>query len=156
MRNWVKKYILQEKGRCNITNTCDTVNFFDSIFVGKEFSYSAIYGFDQFRLIEFFREAGLEIKIERGNRAFPVSDKASDVTKILQSLLDSYGVQIIFDTEVKELLIKDNKIHAIKTGRANIIDTGLRYFMLWGKELSIDRERWEWVCISKTSRTYHH
>ena len=88
-----KKIYITGKGRCNITNTCDTVNFFESIFIGKEFSYSAVYGFDQFRLIEFFREAGLEIKIERGNRAFPISDKASDVTKALKSQLDRYNVR---------------------------------------------------------------
>ncbi len=128
-----KKIYITGKGRCNITNTCDTVNFFDSIFVGKEFSYSAIYGFDQFKLIEFFSEAGLEIKIERGNRAFPISDKASDVTKTLQSLLESYGVQIMLDTDVKELLIKDNKIYGVKTGRANIIDADCVILCCGGK-----------------------
>ena len=128
-----KKIYITGKGRCNITNTCDTVNFFDSIFVGKEFSYSAIYGFDQFRLIEFFREAGLEIKIERGNRAFPISDKASDVTKALKLLLDQHKVQIMLNSEVKELMIENNQIYGIKTDSANMIHTDCVILCCGGK-----------------------
>ncbi len=116
-----KKIYITGKGRCNLTNAVDISEFFDGIFVGREFSYSSIYGFDQNMLLELLKQAGLEIKTERGNRVFPKSDKASDVTKALTKLLHQSNVEILLNTSVKEIKISDKKVTGIITDKDEFI-----------------------------------
>lgn len=109
-----KKIYITGKGRCNLTNACDISDFFDSVFAGKEFSYSAVYGFTPNDLLTLLDTVGLKIKIERGNRVFPQSDKASDVTKALQTLLNQYGVNIQLNLKVKKVLINDSHVAGVE------------------------------------------
>ena len=81
-----KKIYITGKGRCNVTNNKDISEFFDHIVKNKEFLYSALYTFDNTRLLEMLNKNGLKTKVERGDRVFPVSDKASDVTKTLLNI----------------------------------------------------------------------
>ncbi len=101
-----KKIYITGKGRCNITNACDTTEFFDHVVRNPKFLYSAIYGYDQFMVMDFFEQNGCPVKTERGNRVFPVSDHASDVTKALLSFLRKKGVQIRYNVKVDALLIE--------------------------------------------------
>lgn len=117
-----KKIYITGKGRCNLTNAAELNEFFDNIFTGKEFSYSSMYGFDSSALLDLLKQGGLETKIERGNRVFPLSDKASDVTKALVKLLNHYNVEIMLNTDVKELILSDGVIDGIRT------DEGRTYF----------------------------
>ena len=79
-----KKVFITGKGRCNLTNACETSEIFENIPRNAKFLYSAIYGYDNFRVIDFFEEHGMPTKTERGNRVFPVSDHSSDVIATLQ------------------------------------------------------------------------
>ena len=81
-----KKLFITGKGRCNFTNACSVEDFLRNIVRGQKFLKSAIYNFDSQNCLDFFAGLGLKYKIERGNRAFPESDKSSDVIKVLQNV----------------------------------------------------------------------
>ena len=109
-----KKIYITGKGRCNVTNAVDTTDFFDSVFVGKKFAYSSVYSFDAFAMIELLNNAGLKTVVERGDRVFPESNKASDVTKTLQKLLNQRRVEIMLNTKVVEVLTENQKVVGVK------------------------------------------
>ena len=102
-----KKIYITGKGRCNLTNVCETESFFSNVVSNPKFLYSAVYGFDQQAVIRFMESSGCPVKIERGQRAFPVSDHASDVTKALTGFLRKHNVQILYNHEVKELILEN-------------------------------------------------
>ena len=79
-----KKIYITGKGRCNFTNDLPPDEFARNIVRGEKFLRGAIYSFPPQKTLAFFEQHGLSVKIERGNRAFPVSDHASDVTKTLE------------------------------------------------------------------------
>ena len=66
-----KKLFITGKGRCNFTNACDTEELFRNIVTNPKFLYSAFYGFDSGRAVDFFERLGVKTKVERGGRAFP-------------------------------------------------------------------------------------
>ena len=99
-----KKIFITGKGRCNVTNACDTEDFFASVMSNPKFLYSAVYGFDNHQTYAFFEAAGCPLKIERGDRVFPVSDHSSDVIKALQKKMERLGVTVVLNTEIKALL----------------------------------------------------
>ena len=99
-----KKLYITGKGRCNLTNACEVQDFFDNIVSNPRFAYSAVYGFSNKDTISFFEHEGLALKTERGARVFPVSDKASDVTKTLESCLRRAGAKVSLGTEVLRIV----------------------------------------------------
>ena len=104
-----KKIYITGKGRCNVTNNKDISEFFDHIVKNKEFLYSALYTFDNMRLLEMLNKNGLKTKVERGDRVFPVSDKASDVTKTLLNIAKKYpDFNIMYNTEFKDIILNEN------------------------------------------------
>lgn len=126
-----KKVYITGKGRCNLTNAGDIEDVFGAIVTNKKFMYSAIYGFDNMQTMEFFRELGLDIKVERGNRVFPQSDKSSDVIRVLVAEMNRLGVGIHYKTTVEDIITKDGAFLGIVTadkkkfyGDALIIATG--------------------------------
>ena len=80
-----KKIYITGKGRCNVTNACDMEGLFDHMVSNKNFMYSSFYTFTNEQTMEFFEKAGCPLKVERGNRVFPVSDKSSDVIRALNN-----------------------------------------------------------------------
>ena len=110
-----KKLYITGKGRCNITNACDVDTFLNNVVSNPKFLLSSIYGFTPVDTIKFFESLGLTVKIERGNRVFPASDKSSDVIKTLEKALISNGVQINLNEKVEKILVKDNKVLGVKT-----------------------------------------
>lgn len=98
-----KKIYITGKGRCNITNACDIEDLFNNVVTNKKFMYSAFYGFTNDDVISFFNENGLETKVERGNRVFPVSDRAHDVNMTLASVMKKLGVKIMYETKVDSI-----------------------------------------------------
>ena len=100
-----KKLYITGKGRCNVTNACEQDKFFENIVTNPKFLYSAFYGFDNRQMMSLLNEAGCKLKVERGERVFPVSDHASDVTAALQRFLQQKKVEIRLHTKVKELLV---------------------------------------------------
>ncbi|MCR4945508.1 MAG: NAD(P)/FAD-dependent oxidoreductase [Lachnospiraceae bacterium] len=103
-----KKIYITGKGRCNFTNACDTEDFFGNVVSHAKFLYSAIYGFTSQDAMDFFEGNGLVIKTERGNRVFPASDHASDVTRTLVNVCKKRGVDIRCNTEVVEILREES------------------------------------------------
>lgn len=102
-----KKLFITGKGRCNVTNACETEELFENIVSNPKFLYSAVYGFDNHQVMAFFEEAGCPLKIERGERVFPVSDHSSDVIKALQKKLDKLHVTVQLNQGVREVLTKE-------------------------------------------------
>lgn len=103
-----KKIYITGKGRCNFTNACDETDFFKNVVSNPKFLYSALYTFNSDAMIGFIEMHGTETKVERGNRAFPVSDHASDITKALKNGLDEYNVKILLNTEVSNIIIEND------------------------------------------------
>lgn len=126
-----KKLFITGKGRCNLTNACDMDMLFASVVSNPKFLYSAFYGFTNEQTMGFFESLGLQIKTERGNRVFPLSDHSSDVIRVLEKELERLGVQIHLYSEVKEVLTEGNVFSGLLlrngkkvAGDACIIATG--------------------------------
>ena len=108
-----KKLYITGKGRCNITNASDMDVLFANVMTNRKFLYSAFYSFDNQQVISFFEELGVNTKIERGERVFPVSDKSSDVILGLQKELIRLGVRIHYQTEVTNIVTGNGQIDRI-------------------------------------------
>lgn len=99
-----KKIYITGKGRCNLTNDCEPETFFDCVMRNPRFLYSAYYGFDSRAAMDFFEAAGCRLKTERGDRVFPVSDHASDVTKALEKRMRDAGAVLRTGCEAERIL----------------------------------------------------
>lgn len=128
-----KKLLITGKGRCNITNDCDISEFINNVPVNSSFLYSAFYTFTNRDLLEMLKKAGLETKVERGGRVFPVSDKAIDVLKALMRLLKHYNVKLIkaevtdIKTEGDEKIVVVNGNRTVKCSSVVIATGGVSY-----------------------------
>ena len=98
-----KKLFITGKGRCNLTNYCDEREFLKNIVNNSSFMYSSIYSFSPFTTYFYFEELGLPLKVERGNRVFPASDKSSDVIKAFEKKLKDLGVKVHLNFEIKSI-----------------------------------------------------
>lgn len=105
-----KKIYITGKGRCNLTNACELEDLFKKIVTNPRFMYSALYTFTNEDAIRFFEESGVPVKIERGDRAFPVSDKSSDVINGLARRLKQAGVTVRFHAEVNKVCTEEGKV----------------------------------------------
>lgn len=110
-----KKLFITGKGRCNITNAAPIDEFFDNIISNKEFLYSSLYTFDNEAIIRLLEGYGLKIKVERGNRVFPESDKSSDVIKAFQKYLDHMGVEVLLNSKVSHVYMEDSSFMVVLT-----------------------------------------
>lgn len=108
-----KKIYITGKGRCNLTNNCDRLDFFNNIVSNPKFIYSSYSEVSNQFIINFFEKNGLKLKVERGNRVFPESDKASDVIKTLEKILIKQGVNVILNTKVSNLFVENGIIKGI-------------------------------------------
>ena len=108
-----RKLAITGKGRCNITNFCDTNEFIAHVTANPRFMYSAINAFSCYDTVAFFEERGLRTKVERGNRVFPVSDKAGDVVDCLYDYLTENRVQIL-NSRVEGLLLSEGAVRGVR------------------------------------------
>ena len=108
-----KKIYITGKGRCNFTNDVAPDEFLQNVVRGDKFLRGSIYAFSSQNTIEFMENNGLSIKIERGNRAFPSSDHASDVTKTLEKACKRAGVAIKLNEKAKKIVIEDGTMSDI-------------------------------------------
>lgn len=109
-----KKLYITGKGRCNLTNSCETEDLFQNVVSNYKFLYPAFYSMSNFEVIRIFEELGLKTKMERGNRVFPASNKSSDVIRVLQRELERLNVSIELKSEVLEVLIKKQEFYGVK------------------------------------------
>lgn len=116
-----KKLSITGKGRCNITNDCDRDTFLKNISRNPSFLYGAISRFDTKDCMDFIESLGVPLKTERGNRVFPVSDKASDIVNALSERAERLGVKIIRDRAVKiNCSQEEKKVIGVKTEKGFI------------------------------------
>ncbi|MBR3544661.1 MAG: NAD(P)/FAD-dependent oxidoreductase [Oscillospiraceae bacterium] len=114
-----RKLRITGKGRCNLTNNCDTRTFMANIPGDGRFLYSAVSRFGMAEVMNFFEENGVPLKTERGNRVFPVSDNANDIADTLARLVRRSGVTVL-QTEAKEILVSDSAVCGVVTGEGTI------------------------------------
>ena len=126
-----KKIYITGKGRCNVTNACDTEDLLKNVVTNRRFLYSALYAFTNLQTMEFFEECGVPLKVERGERVFPVSDKSSDVINGLVKRLKQAGVTIKLNTTVNKVCVEGGSVTGVElqngerlSGDACIVATG--------------------------------
>ena len=102
-----KKVYITGKGRCNVTNAAKDEEFLNNIVHNGRFMYSSFAAFNNEDLMKMIEDAGVPLKVERGGRVFPVSDKASDITKALEKLMHKHKVRIVLRAKVKEIIPSD-------------------------------------------------
>ena len=108
MQTLGRKLLISGKGRCNITSSLEMEYFIKNIPGNGKFLYSCFQNYTNKDIIKFLKKQGLEIKEERGNRIFPVTDKSIDVLKCFIKRLKELKIDIMLNTQVKEVLINDN------------------------------------------------
>ena len=116
-----KKVFITGKGRCNVTNACDTEELFPAMMSNPKFLYSSFYSFTPQDVMEFFEKAGVPLKTERGNRVFPQSDHSSDIIRALERELKKAGAKIHLHTAVKEI-VKESEIDSELEDKAGNAD----------------------------------
>ena len=132
-----RKIYITGKGRCNVTNACPADEVLRSTLRNGKFLYSAMRAFPPEQVMRFFEELGVNLKVERGNRVFPVSDRASDVIDGLFFALRRAGVAFVQD-RATELLVSDGVVTGVKCEhgsyncKAVILATGGKSYPLTG------------------------
>ena len=117
-----KKLLITGKGRCNITSSLYMSEFIKNTPGNGKFLYSAFQNYTNADIIEFLKKQGLEVKEERGNRTFPVTDKSIDVLNCFKKRIDELKIKYKLETRVEKILIKNNEVLGVRTNR-EIIQT---------------------------------
>ena len=104
-----KKLFITGKGRCNVTNACDVDELFQNMVSNEKFMYSSFYGFTNQDVMDFFENAGLRLKTERGNRVLPQPDPSSDVIRTLELEMKRNGVHIHLYSNVEKVVAEDGR-----------------------------------------------
>ena len=132
-----RKLRITGKGRCNVTNDCDTNEFLTSVMTNPRFLYAALNRFSTADTKAFFEGLGVPLKTERGRRVFPVSDRAADIVSALAEACREAGVRVVYE-RVKGLMIEDGALAGVVTSggehRADavIVCTGGKSYPLTG------------------------
>ena len=120
-----KKLLITGKGRCNITSSLGMEEFIKNTPGNGKFLYSCYQRYTNQDIIRFLREQGLEVKEERGNRIFPVTDKSEDVLKCFTKKLKELEIEIKYHTEVLQILVEQKEegktvVRGVKTKQEEI------------------------------------
>lgn len=124
-----KKLAITGKGRCNVANCCSEEEVLKNIPRNSRFLFSALHSFTPDQAIAFFEEYGCKLKVERGNRVFPESDKSASVIQALQQYLRQQNVEIR-RAKVQQILVENGRVRGVLTdqgtvyGRCVILCTG--------------------------------
>ena len=134
-----RKVMITGKGRCNVTNACSLLNeLIENIPVNGRFLYGALSRFMPFDTMDFFENLGVTLKIERGNRVFPESDKAVEIVDALNTYLKNTGVKRIkgrivkFNTENGNIVSAEDENGKTYEAEKYIIATGGKSYPLTG------------------------
>ena len=138
MQSLGRKLLITGKGRCNITSSLDMDEFIKNTPGNGMFLYSCYKQFTNQDIISFLKEQGLEVKEERGNRIFPVTDKSLDVLKCFTNKIKELNIEIKYNTSVKKIIVEENKVTGVKTNKGElkadkvILATGGKSYPLTG------------------------
>lgn len=116
-----RKLMITGKGRCNVTNNCDRDTLISNVPANGRFLFSAFSDFGTADTMEFFEKRGVPLKTERGNRVFPVSDKASDIVDALVNAVNKSGVKIL-TAEAEEILTDNSAVTGVRTRDGEILE----------------------------------
>lgn len=122
MPSFGKKLLITGKGRCNITSSLYMSEFIKNTPGNGKFLYSAFQNYTNADIIEFLKKQGLEVKEERGNRIFPVTDRSIDVLECFKRRISELNIKCLLNTRVEKILIKNNEILGVRTNK-EIIQT---------------------------------
>ena len=114
MQSLGRKLLITGKGRCNITSSLDMQDFIKNTPGNGMFLYSCYQNFTNQDIIKFLKQQGLEVKEERGNRIFPITDKSQDVLKCFTKRLKELNVQIYYNSKVEQIIVEDIEKSDIK------------------------------------------
>lgn len=115
-----KKILITGKGRCNLTNSCEMTDFIKNIPGNGSFLHSSFRSWSNLDMIDFLSQNGLETKIERGGRVFPISDKASDVVETLKKVLVQNKVEVRTGQSVKKIIVKEHQVIGLETNEQKL------------------------------------
>ena len=116
-----RKLMITGKGRCNVTNNCDRDTLISNVPANGRFLFSAFSDFGTADTMEFFEKRGVPLKTERGNRVFPVSDKASDIVDALVNAVNKSGVKIL-TAEAEEILTENFSVTGVRMRDGEILE----------------------------------
>ena len=134
-----KKLRITGKGRCNVTNDSSTEEFLQNVPTNPRFLYAALNRFSTADTMDFFEGCGVPLKVERGKRVFPVSDKASDIIKALADRMKDCGVKVVTD-KITDIEICNGEVYGVRaadklyTADSVIICTGGRSYSVTGSD----------------------
>jgi len=119
-----KKLYITGKGRCNLTNACDIGDYFENIVHNHSFLYSALYSFTNESLMALMEENGVPLKVERGERVFPVTDKSNDVIKGFKSAINQKKCHFLLNEKIVDLVVEENSLKGIvlENGESRLYD----------------------------------
>ena len=137
-----KKLLITGKGRCNITSSIPIDEFIKNVPGNGKFLYSCFNNFTNDDILNILKEEGLQTKVERGNRVFPITDKSQDVLQALLNRLKRLGVKIQTNTKVEEILLREGKVIGVtfnnnKSNRENcMLSVVLKSLDIMGDEIN--------------------
>ena len=115
-----RKLLITGKGRCNITSSLEMGEFIQNIPGNGMFLYSSFKNFTNQDMKDFLKKQGLQVKEERGNRIFPVTDKSQDVLNCFENRINELSVEIKLNTKVSEIITQDNKVIGVLTDKGKL------------------------------------
>ncbi len=121
MQRTGRKILVTGKGRCNVTNNCDIETFLANTVSNPKFLYSALRQFSSQDTMQFFESLGVPLKTERGNRVFPISDRAMDIADALAAYCKQNGVKVLTDTVV-DVLFEGDSAKGVQTQNNGAIE----------------------------------
>lgn len=128
-----KKIFITGKGRCNVTSNKDIEDIIKNIPGNGNFMYSALYSFSNIDLMNMIENKGIKLKVERGDRVFPESDKSSDIIKCFERYLEEKGVEVHLNTRVSRIIVQNGKVSGVELYDGNFISSDCVILATGGK-----------------------
>lgn len=143
-----KKLLITGKGRCNITSSLYMSEFIKNTPGNGQFLYSAFQNYTNTDIIDFLKNKGLEVKEERGNRIFPVTDKSIDVLNCFKSKINELKIKKLFNTRVQKILVQNGEVLGVRTEK-EIIQTDKIILATGGKSYPLTGSTGDGYLIAK-------
>ena len=143
-----KKLLITGKGRCNITSSLYMSEFIKNTPGNGQFLYSAFQNYTNTDIIDFLKRQGLEVKEERGNRIFPVTDKSIDVLNCFKSRINELKIKKLFNTRVQKILVQNDEVLGVRTDK-EIIQTDKIILATGGKSYPLTGSTGDGYLIAK-------
>ena len=148
MPSFGKKLLITGKGRCNITSSLYMSEFIKNTPGNGQFLYSAFQNYTNTDIIDFLKRQGLEVKEERGNRIFPVTDKSIDVLNCFKSKINELKIKKLFNTRVQKILVQNGEVLGVRTDK-EIIQTDKIILATGGKSYPLTGSTGDGYLIAK-------